>query len=306
MPKSIRIFIISVILPTTYCLLSTVPAFAADKIIAIVNNEAITQKELDDFLNFTRMRLNENYDKIKIEEKMDSIKKDLLDRLIEDRLLVQEAKKEEIKIDPQRIKDKINDTIKQYNNQAEYEIALRQQGLVQADIETKVKEQLLMFALIESKVRSKIIIEPEEVTDFYYKNIEEFKLSEQREFEYIVFSDESSAIEAIDKLKTESDWSEAADKYSFKVNKHSGRKNSELRKEIDEVVFNLKAGAVSAPVKIDDSFYIFKVGNITLYRQQSLFEVQDRVYRILWERKMQEGMVKLIDDLRKKAYIKIF
>ena len=33
--------------------------YAQDKIIAIVNNEVVTQKDLDDFLNFMRMQLSQ-------------------------------------------------------------------------------------------------------------------------------------------------------------------------------------------------------------------------------------------------------
>ncbi|MFH1397869.1 MAG: peptidyl-prolyl cis-trans isomerase [Candidatus Omnitrophota bacterium] len=299
MLKLFRIFLISVILPT-------IPVFAQDKIIAIVNNEAITRKELNDFINFTRMRLTENYDQTKIEEKLDTIKKDLLDRLIEDRLLVQAAKKEGVKVDSMRIKDKISATRRNYATQAEYESALREQGLVEADLETKIREQMLMYALVEAKIKSSVIVQPEEVTDFYHQNIGEFDLPEQREFEYIIFPDEDQAKEGYAKLRQESDWEVAAKKYQYSLSRLTGKKNGELRKEIDYVIFSLNPGEISAPLRIDSSFYIFKLNEIFLSRQQSLVEVQDSINKVLWDKKMQEGMIKFIDGLRKKAYIKIF
>ncbi len=63
--------------------------FAQDKIAAIVNNDIITQKDLDDFLNFMRIQLSQDYSGKELENKIQAMKPDLLDRLIEDRLILQ-------------------------------------------------------------------------------------------------------------------------------------------------------------------------------------------------------------------------
>src|SRR3989338_6450398 len=67
--------------------------FAQDKIVAIVNNEVITQKDLDDFLNFMRMQYAQELKGRELENKIQSMKIVLLDKLIEDRLMLQDAQK---------------------------------------------------------------------------------------------------------------------------------------------------------------------------------------------------------------------
>ena len=70
------------------------------------------------------------------------------------------------------------------------------------------------------------------------------------------------------------------------------------------MLFNLKVGEVSEPLKIKDSYYVFKLNKINPARQQLLSEVQDSIHEVIYEKKMQEEMVKWVDELKKKAYIK--
>jgi hypothetical protein len=72
---------------------SAAACFAQEKMIAVVNNDVITQKDYETFLNFTRMQLSQELLGDKLESKIASIRKDLLQRLIEDKLLIQEAKR---------------------------------------------------------------------------------------------------------------------------------------------------------------------------------------------------------------------
>jgi len=71
------------------------------------------------------------------------------------------------------------------------------------------------------------------------------------------------------------------------------------------VVFALPPGGVSDPVKIDNAYYVFKILKVIPGYKQELVEAQNTINRILFERKMQEKMVEWIEELKKKAYIKI-
>lgn len=279
--------------------------FAQDKIIAIVNSDIVTQKDLNDFINFTRVQMAAEYQGEQLESKIQSIKLDLLDRLIEDRLILQEAKRNKISIDENRVKAKIDEIKKRYGSEVEFRNTLLKQGFVQADIESKIKEQLLMYSIIDMKIKSKIVINPSEVTNYYEENIEKFKLSEQREFEAISITDENLAKEIVNNLKNGRNLQELTQEYSLSLNKLSARGDGELKKEIEEAVFKLNLGQVSEPVKIEDSYYIFKMNKIIPPRQPNISEVQDGIYAFLFEKRMQEEIIKWLDDLKKQSYIKI-
>jgi len=280
-------------------------AYAQDKIIAIVNSDIITQKDLNDFTNFMRMQLSKEFSGYELERKIQSMKQDLLDRLIEDRLILQEAKKNNINIDENRVKAKISEIKNTYSSDAGFKEDLARQGLVQADLETKIREQLLMYSIIELKVKETILVTPDEVTSFYNKNMKDFVSSEERELEVITLEDENLAKTFAYNLKSGQKLVDLATRYPITVNKLRASKRGELRKDIEDAAFRLKLGEISDPVKIDDKYYIFKLENIIPPRQLTLSEVQDRIHAFLFEEKMQEKLTKWLDELKAKSYIKI-
>ena len=303
--KFLRISLFLILFLTYDLQLMTYNLFAQDKIVAVVNKDIITQKDLNDFINFMRVQLSTQYQGKQLESKIQSMKLDLLDKLIEDRLILQEAKKDNIGIDPDRIKAKINEIKKHYGSDTEFQNAIAKQGLVQADIEEKIREQTLMYAVIDREIRSKIIIKPVEVTDFYQGNIKKFIFPEQREFESVTVDNESFANEVFDKLKSGQELEEVANRYSLAINKFSSLRDGQLRKDIEETVFKINVGQISAPVKIEDSYYIFKLNNIISPRQQNLSEVQEEIHAMLFNKKMQEALTKWLDELKRHSYIKI-
>jgi peptidyl-prolyl cis-trans isomerase SurA len=281
-------------------------ASAVDKMIAVVNSDIITQKDLDDFINFTYVQLSREYPEDQVQQKIASIKSDLLERLIEDRLILQEAKKQDARIDETRVKEKLAEIRKRYNSEAEYQSSLATQGLVTADLEKRIREQMLMYTIVETQVRAKISINPGEVTDFYYKNRKDFKVPEQREFDSLEAEDEPTAQEVYTKLAAGENLIDLSLKYPVKINKLSARGGGqELRKEIEEAVFNLKVGELSHPIKSEGYFYVFKLNNIIPPKEQSFEEAQQEIYRFIFEKKMQEELLKWVEGLKKQAYIKI-
>jgi parvulin-like peptidyl-prolyl isomerase len=280
------------------------PLYAQDKIIAIVNNEIITQRDLDDFINFMRVQLSQELKGEQLENKIQSMKPDLMQRLIEDRLILQEAKKKNINVDDSKIKAKINELKKRYNSESEFLDALKDRGMVEADFETRLREQALMFNVIDSNVRSKIVVKPAEITDFYNRNSSEFVLPQQRDFQSFVTASESTAKDIFDALQGTRDINDLAKEYSLTVNSFSAFKG-ELKKDLEDVLFNLKVGQITEPIKIKESYYVFKLNKINQPRQQTLAAVQDKIYTLLYENKLQEALAKWIAELKKSAYIKI-
>ncbi|MDD5560506.1 MAG: peptidyl-prolyl cis-trans isomerase [Candidatus Omnitrophica bacterium] len=278
---------------------------AQDKMVAVVNNEVITQKDLNDFLNFIRVQYSRELSGKALEEKVNSARPDLLQRLIEDRLMLQEAKNEKITIEPARIKAKIDEIKKRYALESDFERELAKQGLVQADLENKIREQMLSFSVVEQKVRSKIAIRPDEVTDFYNQNKRQFVKPEERVLTVVTLQDENAAKSLSRSLRQGEKMEDLAVKYSFTVDKLSASSGQDLRGEIEGVVFKLGMGEISDPIKIDGQYYIFRLDDIIGSRQLNLAQSQDKIQAYLFDKKMQERLTKWLDELKKQSYIKI-
>jgi parvulin-like peptidyl-prolyl isomerase len=274
---------------------------AQDKIIAIVDNAVITQKELGDFLSFMRLQLSseKKYSPQELENKVQSIKQDLLEKLIEDKLILQEAKKNNVRIENSLIKARILQIKKRYRSDEEFQRSLAIQGLTEADIEGKIRDQAAMYNIIEQKVKSRITISP------YYANIEEFKFPEERKLKYLRTPDKNIAQQIEDSIKKGQDLNNAAKQRSLEINTLTASSKDELKAQLKEAVFKLNKDAASQAILSDGQYYIFELQEITPARQQKLSEVQDDIHRFLFEKKMQERLTSWLEELKKNSYIHI-
>lgn len=278
---------------------------AQDKVVAVVNDEIITQKDLDGFISFMRVQLAREYSAVKLEQKIDSMEQDLLQRLIEDRLILQEARKANINVDKNRIKGKVAELKRAHNTEVEFQAFLAQQGVTEADLEQKLKDQMMTYEIIEAKIKNKIVIKPSDVTDYYNNNPDQFVVAEQRQFVSIVVEDKDLADKVSQSLKSGKAVDAAAAELAVKVNTFTAKKGGELKKEIEDVVFAMNVGDVSETVKIDNAYYVFKLIMVMAGYQQQLIDVQASINRFLSDKKLQENMVDWLNELKKTAYIKI-
>lgn len=284
------IFTTYYLLPTTCSSLS----FAQEKIVAVVNNEVITQQDLDDFIKFMRMQMGQTQ----------LTESQLLEHLIDDRLIISEAKKNNISPDENRVKARIEDIKRKYFSDAEFQEDLKKQGMVQADLEARTREQMMMYSIIDLKVRSKIIISPAEVTDYYQKNVEQFKSPMAWELDTLALEDRNLAFEIWNNLRKGQSIEDLAGRYSLSINK-SNMKRGEFKKEIEDIIVKLKLQGISKPIKIEDKYYIFRLNKIIPGHQQTLSEVQESIFNFLYNKKMQEKMSQWLDELKERSYIKI-
>lgn len=279
--------------------------FAEDKIVAIVNSDVITQKDLNDFINFMKIRMPDKDSKAQTEKNIETMRVDLLDRLIEDRLILQQAKKKKIIVDESRIQAKINELKQRYPTEADFQNELKSQGLVQADIESKIRDQILMYNVIDQEIRSKIVVRPDEVTSFYEKNKKEFLSPEERDLEVVIVENKEVLNSVISDLKSGKDLLDLEAKYSIKIDKIKVTQEEGLKKEIADAVFKLKISEVSDPVNIEAKYYVFKLDNIIASKLIALSQVQDKIHNYIFEMKMQEKLTKWLDGLKNESYIKI-
>ncbi len=278
---------------------------AEDKIIAIVNEDVITQKDLLDFLGFMRLQMSEQYKGRELEEKLGAMKRDILNRLIDDKLVLQEARKNNIAVDSSRVRARIEQVKKEYSSEAVFQAELMKQGVTQGDVEKRIREQFMSFGVIDQKIRSKIIVKPEEITQFYQDNKKLFNTGEGKEFQAISFENEDLASAVSYGLKSKVRLEELAARYPLTVNKLIVRRTDELRKEIQNVVSSLSIDEVSSPVRMGSKYYVFKLLNIIPSHALTLSESQDKIRAILFDQKLQAAMAEWLKELKRNSYIKV-
>ncbi len=278
---------------------------AEDGLVAIVNNEAITQKDLSNFINFMRIQMSAQYSKEEVEQRINQMRPDLIQRLIEDRLILQAAYKEDIIINENRIKARVQQMRKNYLTEADFQNALAAQGLNLADVELKIKEQLLMMEIIDRKIRAGIVLKPQEITDYYNAHSQGLQKPEERLVRFITIKDPKLARQIQETIAEYKDLDAISRSYSLEITDLGWVASEQLKPEIAKAVFNLEAGKISPFLDSDRNLYIFEVKAIRPPGKAPLSDVQGEISNFLFERKMQEALAEWLEELKSEAYIEI-
>src|SRR4029077_571888 len=116
----------------------------------------------------------------------------------------------------------------------------------------------------------------EEIRTYYDAHPAEFKSGEEVHVKQILVHDESVANDIEKKLHAGSSFEELSGQYSLAPNAKKGGEigyvsRGELPKMFEDEIFALKPGSVSAIIRTDDSFHIFKLED---RRQPGVIDLQ--------------------------------
>lgn len=283
-----------------------------DAILAVINDELITLKDLREYLRAIYLQLQaEGKSEKEIIAMMKSLEENGLNRLIEDKLLLGQANKKGIEIRDKVIEKRINEIKKQYATQEEFLTDLSREGFTLTDLKNKITDQFKVKYLVEMEVESKIFINPQEVTGYYQKHMDLFKKSERVDVQsiFIAYGSDTAqarlkATQAIDLVKSGKDFTGVEKEYSESPSLGVIEKGK-LVPIVENVVFNLKEEEVSSLIEIDQGIYIFKVKQKFPAEVTALNKVKEGIYNQLFQQKFRERLESWLKELKEKAYIEI-
>ncbi len=279
-----------------------------DKILCVVGDDLITQKDLDEYLALARLQLSADYpDKKEVQKKIQEVEKDALNQIIEERIILQEAMRQKLRVDEKLVLERTDEISSQYPSSQAFAEALTSEGLTLSDVKRKLNQQILVREAIEENVRSKIFVHPKEVTDYYQEHAAEFSQAESAKVNSIFISLESldkatgKVQEVLKLLKGGEEFSAVAQKYSDGPSLGMVRRG-QLKKEIEEVIFALKKGGFSHPVKTEKGFFIFKLEEIIPAQKRPLSSAKDEVYWAVFQKKFVARFNEWLTTIKKDVY----
>ena len=289
-----------------------------DKIVVVVNSEIITQREVDVILGPVYGQYRNIYKGEELIGKLEDIREKILKQLIEDRLILSEAKKQNITVEEKEIDAKINEIKGQVGSERELEAMLNEQNITLNELRARYKEKILIRKLIDQRVGAKIIITPLEVKNYYSEHKDDFLQPEEVKLRSILIKPkkesggEAGALELIrdimKRLKEGCDFEGLAKEYSGSPGASEGGvmgyiKKGDLMPQIEEIVFNLKEGQISGIIQSPLGYHIFKVDEKKVRRTKELPEVRQNIEEFLYREKVNQRLKSWIDSLAKSAYI---
>lgn len=288
-----------------------------DKIVVVVNNEIITQREIDRMAGPVYEQYRALYYGDELVKKVEEARLGIINQLIEDKLILSEAKRLNIEVTDDEVELRVNDIRKHFNSKEDFEAALLEQGLMLKDLRARYREQIMTRRLIDQRIGSRITISPSEVSDYYNKHLNEYIQPEEIRLRNILIRPRSGlepakalalAKEVLRRLSEGGDFAGLAKEYSEGPNAKEGGlmgyiKKGDLLPEIEAIVFNLKEGELSGVVQTSLGYHVFKVEEKRPRKTNDLSEVRHDVEEAIFKEKVRGKLKGWIEGLKKNAYI---
>ena len=284
-----------------------------DAIIAVVNDDVITLKDLRQYVAGVAGQLRvENKSPEEIRQIMGDYDQKGLDKLIEDKLILAAANDKGIDVRGEIVDKRMKEIRDRYPVEDDFLNALNVQGMTVSDLRGKLTDQLKVKYEVDMEVKDKIFINPQDVTDYYNKHRVEFNRKPMVNLQSIFVSFDkynkqearSRADEARSRMLAGEDFDKISKKYSDSSSVGEVERG-QMVDAVENVVFNLKLEEVSDPVEVGNGIYVFKAIGISPGKQQTLAEVKDQIYGKLLDDQFQAKFKEWVDKLREKAYVEI-
>ena len=295
-----------------------------DRVIAVINDEAITQSELDLFLRPLYEDLKKEYQGEEFMRQLHEIRLKLLNQMIEDRLVSQEAKSLGIIVDESEIDDMIREFKSRFPSDDEFEKAIASQGYSVQEMRDMYRRQISIRKLHDMEVRSQVVVSPREIEEYYKNQSSEFAEEEKIKIRSITIRKNEEAsekgiidetakqkIETIEKrIRTGEAFDALARQFSEDNHAKEGGlvgwiKRGEMLASIDESLFELKAGSITPVLETTSGYHLFKIEDKRLGQLPTLDAVRVKIHNKLYREKAEKRFKEWMDGLKARAYISI-
>ena len=293
-----------------------------DRVVAVVNQEMITLSEVEKWINPLKEEIVTE-DRLEKQERTQALCRQVLERLIEEKLIDQEVKKTGVKIASKEIEAAVEE-VKRRNSatQEDLEKALTVEGLTLETYKKQIEKGMQRQRLISYSVKVEVKPGEKELREFYQKNIGRYRTNESYRPGQILFvipkeapPEEIREIrkkcqKVLEGIKKGDDFGEMAILYSEDTsNKDHGDlgyfKKGELLPVFEKEALRLKVGEVSGIVRTDFGFHIIKLLDRKGMDPLPFDQVIERVKADYHEGEMEKAFKQYLSTLKEKSVIEI-
>jgi peptidyl-prolyl cis-trans isomerase SurA len=298
-----------------------VKAEVVDRVMAKVNDDIITLSELNRMMEAYRRDLETKYTGQQLEERLEELKKQVLDKLIEDKLINQKAMEMgyDANVDPD-VSSEVQRIMKENNipDTEALDKALAQQGMTIRELREQIRDAIMARQLVNDFVGSRITLLTPEIDKYYKDHAVDFTTPEEVTLSEIVLhadggdqATENRANDIYRRLQQGEPFSALASQYSKGPTANKGGNIgtyvvSKLRADMVNAIEGLKEGDISKPQKTQEGYVIYHIDSRKPAAVQPLDEVREEIKNRLFTQKFNPEYARFIAQLKEDAYIEIY
>lgn len=331
----VKILKASFLLPAIFFIFSAgeTKAELLDRVIAIVNEDIITLSELEEAGKEFLQRIKSSAPEEEVDQATKTAKEKILNQLINQRLISQEAKKAGVQMTNDEFEKAYARNVEAMNATREELLQeLKKTGISERTYKRNLRNQLLRDKLVLFEVRSRVIVTDEMINEYYD---EEFasenkgggyyllqiglswgQTDQIRASDDLLAADKTRALKKAEQIHKQAvdgeNFSELARKHSDLPSASDGGdlgifQEDEMAGYMRDAVVSLKAGEISPVIETPGAYQFFKLlsfkeGETT--HSVPLFEVKEDIRKKLFEKKFKEEYNSWVNKIKEGAYIK--
>ena len=295
-----------------------------DRVIAVVNDEAITQSEVDIYLRPLYEQLKQQLQGEELARQLHDAQLKLLNQIIEDRLVYQEAKARGITVDESEIDHMVEESKERFASQQDFENFFAGQESKMRDFRESLRRQIAIKKLQDMEVRSQVVVSPQEIEDYYKNRQSEFAQEESAKVRSITVRKSEEAVSkgiideeakakigaTRDRILKGENFEDLAKELSEDANAKQGgdvgwMKRGTMLPTIEEVIFQMKPGGISQVLETSVGYHLFKVEEKKTSRVPPVDEVRDKIRILLYQEEARARFNEWMNELKKNAYISV-
>ena len=247
------------------------------------------------------------------------VQREAVERLVEQRLILQEFDDLKINIPESIIADHVQDQIKErYGDRATLTRTLQEQGVTFETFRRDIRERFIEIVMRNRNVPRDILISPGRIEKYYRENDAKFRINDQVKLRMIVIEKSRNsadpmrlAREITSKLDDGADFGEMAAVYSDGSQAREGGSwgwvdRKVLREDLAEIAFKLPAGKRSELIEKPEGVYIMFVEEVRQAHVRPIEEVREDIEKELVTNEKNQLHKLWLERLRKKSFVRFF
>jgi len=308
---------------TVFSLLpATTDARVVERIVAVVGNQVILQSEVEQKAAPFLRQIASITDQTERAARAASLRREVLDRLIDDELIDQQAKEMKLTVSSGDIDNSIK-IIQNENNLTDEQLreAVSGQGMTWSAYRKDVKSQILRYRVLQMAVGAKTQISDREVEEYYNRHMKKSDYEVRASHIFLAIpadADTGIVLEkrhAADELRKRAESGEDFDKLARAYSEDPATRDDGgdlgffgkdlLPKAIEEVVFNMEVGQIRGPVRAERGFHVILLADKREKDARKLDEVRNEIRARLRQKAAEKETKSFLTELRGRVLVDI-
>jgi peptidyl-prolyl cis-trans isomerase SurA len=289
-----------------------------DRVVAVVNEEPILMSEL---LEAVILYLRETREAVPTGSKLVELQHKVLARLVDQRLQIQEARREKVEVTDEEVREVIEDFVRRNGgDRTRIDEQLRGAGMTWDQVRREMRNSLLVQKIRSRRVARRTTVTEAEVDAYLAENrakLESELKYRPRHIAVLAQPPDSPAawerakaeIEAVAaRLRAGEDFAELARQHSKDASADAGGdlgwlRPGEIQPLFEAAILAVDKGGVTAPIKSEAGYHLFRLEDREALTDQAVAQLRQQARDLLAQRKAQERFEEWVQGLRQRALI---